>query len=59
MLVFKHAEMLLEDLGGEEAGVSKWFIKGQSHVIPIEMRKEFFDIVEGMCKKGKAENDKI
>ncbi|KAF2150968.1 alpha/beta hydrolase-like protein [Myriangium duriaei CBS 260.36] len=58
MLVFKHAEMLLEDLGGEQRGVTKFFYEGQGHVIPIEKRKEFFDIIAGMCRKGQDENAK-
>lgn len=56
MLTFKHGEMLLEDLGGEEGGVTKKFYEGQGHVIPIEKRQEFFEIVAGMCRKGEEEN---
>lgn len=58
MLTFRHAEMLLEDLGGEQAGVTKYFYDGQGHVIPIEKRKEFFDIIAGMVKKGQDANAK-
>jgi pimeloyl-ACP methyl ester carboxylesterase len=51
MLVFKHAEMLLEEFGGEARGVKKHFFEGQGHVIPIERREEFFQIIKNMTDK--------
>lgn len=46
MINFVHAEMLLRELGGEEAGVTKSFHEGMGHVGPFEIRKEFGKIIE-------------
>lgn len=54
MLTFPHAEMLLKELGGEEAGVTKKFFQGQGHVIPIEKRKEFNQLIEDMVEKSRS-----
>ncbi|KAK5131966.1 hypothetical protein LTR16_000242 [Cryomyces antarcticus] len=51
MITFLHGEVLLRELGGTEAGVTKAFYEGQGHVIPIEERKEFRELVEGMVRK--------
>jgi hypothetical protein len=51
MVSFPHGEELLAGLGGEEAGISKIFIDGQGHVIPIEMRHEFNGWVKSMIHK--------
>ncbi|PNS20052.1 Protein STB3 [Sphaceloma murrayae] len=59
MLVFHHAEMLLDELGGESSGISKFFFEGQGHVIPIEKRKEFKEIIVGMCEKGEKANERL
>jgi len=56
MITFYHAELLLRELGGEERGVTKSFWDGLGHVIPVEKRKEFFDIVAAMCRKGEQLN---
>lgn len=56
MITFPHGEVLLEGLGGEAAGVTKKFVPGQAHVIPIEMRKEFSQWIEDLVKKGEALN---
>lgn len=37
--------MLLEELGGEESGVTKSFHEGLGHIGPIEKRKEFHDLI--------------
>ncbi|KAG8630103.1 hypothetical protein KVT40_001722 [Elsinoe batatas] len=59
MLGVWHGEMLLEELGGEGSGVSKFWFEGMGHVIPIEKRKEFKRIVERMCEKGEEANGRL
>jgi hypothetical protein len=54
MITFPHGEELLEALGGEEAGITKRFLEGQGHVIPIEMRKEFKRWIEELVEKTEA-----
>jgi len=56
MITFPHAEILLSELGGEESGVTKWFLEGQGHVIPIEMRNAFHNKVVEMVEKGRKLN---
>lgn len=56
MISFPHGEKLLELLGGEEGGVTKKFIEGQSHVTPIELRKDFNGWVEAMIEKTEGMN---
>lgn len=51
MITFPHGETLLRELGGEEGGVTKAFFVGQAHVVPIEKRKEFHALIEGMVRK--------
>ena len=51
MVTFPHGQELLEALGGEESGITKKFIEGQGHVIPIEMRREFGKWVEELVAK--------
>lgn len=56
MVTFPHGEKLLECLGGEQGGVTKHFIEGQSHVIPMEMRTEFNGWIEQMVDKCETLN---
>lgn len=51
MVEFIHGEMLLRELGGEEAGVTKSFHEGLGHVGPVEIRKEFNDIIRDRIDK--------
>ncbi|KAI9672685.1 MAG: hypothetical protein M1831_000120 [Alyxoria varia] len=48
MITFPHGETLLAELGGEEQSVRKEFFEGQSHVIPVEKRREYNCILEEM-----------
>lgn len=57
MITFPHGEMLLRELGGEEGGVTKAFYEDQGHVVPIEKRKEFHALIEGMVEKVKGLED--
>ncbi|KAI5202735.1 alpha/beta-hydrolase [Aureobasidium subglaciale] len=58
MITFPHAEMMLKALGGEESGVRKAFFEEQGHVVPIELRQEFNNLIEEMVEKGNALNAK-
>lgn len=42
----------------EEGEVEKRFVKGQGHVIPIEMRDEFTSWMEALFQRGKELNEK-
>jgi hypothetical protein len=46
MIDFVHGKMLLEELGGEEAGVTKSFHENLGHVAPLEKRREFHQLIE-------------
>jgi pimeloyl-ACP methyl ester carboxylesterase len=46
MIDFVHGKMLLEELGGEESGVTKSFHEGLGHVAPLEKRREFHKLIE-------------
>lgn len=54
MINFVHAKMLLEELGGEESGVTKSFHEGLGHIGPMEMRKQFHDIIAERIEKTEA-----
>ncbi|KAK3062020.1 hypothetical protein LTS18_004974, partial [Coniosporium uncinatum] len=51
MITFPHASVLLEGLGGEEAGVRKEFVEEMGHVVPIEMREEFGRWIEEVVER--------
>lgn len=40
----------------QEGEIEKHFIKGQGHVLPVEMRKEFHGWLEGLIERGLALN---
>lgn len=54
MIDFIHGEMLLRELGGEEAGVTKSFHDRIGHVAPLEIRKQFMEIIVGRIEKTTA-----
>ncbi|KAI7150789.1 hypothetical protein KC352_g28678 [Hortaea werneckii] len=54
MIDFVHAQMLLKELGGEEAGVTKSFHEGIGHVAPFEIRSEFKRIIAERVRKTEA-----
>jgi pimeloyl-ACP methyl ester carboxylesterase len=51
MVEFVHGEMLFRELGGEEGGVTKSFHEGLGHVGPVEIRKEFNEIIRTRIDK--------
>lgn len=54
MINFIHGEMLLRELGGEEAGVTKLFKKDIGHVAPFEIRKEFNNCIADRIEKTES-----
>jgi len=54
MVTFPHGVELLEALGGEEAGITKKFVEGQGHVIPVEMRQDFKKWVVQLVERTEA-----
>ena len=56
MVEFIHGEMLLKELGGEEGGVTKSFHEGLGHVGPVEIRKEFKEIIQDRIEKTESMN---
>ena len=54
MINFIHGEMLLEELGGEEGGVTKSFHEGIGHVAPFEIRREFKEVIAGRVEKTES-----
>lgn len=54
----EYVGMEKEDDVWEEGEVEKHFIRGQAHVLPIEMRKEFGEWVETLVERGVQLNEK-
>lgn len=54
MVEFVHGEMLLSELGGEEGGVTKVFLEGMGHVAPVEIRKEFNELIHNRIEKTES-----
>lgn len=54
LITFPHAEILFRSLGGEEAGITKHIFEGKGHYLPLEERKEFRRLMEGMIEKTEA-----
>ncbi|KAI9664102.1 MAG: hypothetical protein M1821_007593 [Bathelium mastoideum] len=51
MITFPHGEVLLQDLGGEEKGVTKAFYERKGHHLPAEERWDFNRRVQEMVEK--------
>lgn len=43
----------------EEGEIEKHFVKGQGHVLPIEMRETFHGWVEGLIKRSEKLNETV
>lgn len=54
LITVLHAELLVQGLGGEEAGVTKYLFEGRGHYLPLEERKEFKQLMEAMIEKTEA-----
>ena len=53
LITFPHAKVLLDALGGEEAGVTKVVFEGRGHYIPMEERGRFKVVIESLIEKTK------
>jgi len=56
MITVPHAEVLVRELGGEEGGVKRVIFEGRGHVLPMEGRKEFRRLVEGIVERTENMN---
>ena len=54
MIKYVHAEVLARELGGEESGLKKVVFGGRGHVLPMEIRREFGEIIADMVAKAEA-----
>lgn len=54
MINFIHAEMLLEEFGGKESGVTTSFHDSIGHVAPFEIRKDFNKTIADRVEKTAA-----
>lgn len=54
LITFPHAKVLLDALGGEEAGVTKVVFEGRGHYIPMEERQSFKVVIESLIQKTKT-----
>ena len=53
LITLPHAKVLLDALGGEEAGVTKMIFEGRGHYIPMEERQRFKVVIESLIEKTK------
>lgn len=51
MITIPHGEILVEELGGEERGVTKVNVQGKGHGLPMEWRKEFTKLIGGFVER--------
>lgn len=51
LITLPHAKVLLKELGGEEAGVTKVIFEGRGHYLPFEERREFKKVIAALIDK--------
>ena len=51
MISLPHGDVLCEELGGEEKGVTKVIVEGKGHALMIEWRREFTKLLAGFIEK--------
>lgn len=51
MVTLPHGEVLCEELGGVEQGVTKVVVEGKGHALPMEWRREFTKLIGGFVEK--------
>ena len=54
LITFPHAKVLVDALGGEDAGVMKVVFEGRGHYIPMEERQRFKRVIESFIEKTKT-----
>lgn len=51
MVTVPHGEILCEELGGEEKGVTKVIARGRGHGLPMEWRRDLTKLISGFVEK--------
>ncbi len=51
MITLPHGEVLCDELGGEERGITKIIVQGRGHALPMEWRREFTRLIGGFVEK--------
>lgn len=51
MITVPHAEVLAQELGGEEQGITKTIFQGRGHVLMWEEREEFKKLITALIEK--------
>ncbi len=51
MVTIPHGEVLCDELGGEEKGVTKVIVQGSGHGLPMEWRRDFTRLISGFVEK--------
>lgn len=54
MIDIVHAKMLIEELGGEDSGITTSIHEGLGHVAPFELRKRFKEIIADRVQKTES-----
>ena len=54
MITAPHAEVLVRELGGEEAGVTKVIYEGKGHALMMEERRSFTKLIRDFVEKIEA-----
>ena len=54
LITVPHGEVLAQELGGEEMGVTKRIFEGRGHYLPLEERVELRKLIEGIVEKTEA-----
>ncbi|KZF24166.1 alpha/beta hydrolase [Xylona heveae TC161] len=54
MITVPHAHMLADELGGEQSGLKKIIFEGRGHVLPVEEREQFNELIEALVAKAEA-----
>ena len=54
LITVPHGEVLVQELGGEEKGVTKRIFEGRGHYLPLEERVELRKLIEGIIEKTEA-----
>jgi len=54
MVTTPHGEVLCEELGGEEKGVTRVIVEGRGHALPMEWRRDLTKLIGGFVEKTKA-----
>ena len=51
MVTLPHGEVLCNELGGEERGITKVIVDGKGHALPMEWRRDLTKLIGGFVEK--------